>query len=286
MSIKFNNVTYIYNPKTPFSMLANDDISFEIKDHSFTCIVGKTGCGKSTLIQQMNGLLVPLMGEVVVDEFVVSSNRKRRTKKLQDLRKKVGVVFQFSESQLFEDSVLKDVAFGPKNFGIKNDQAIEIAKKCLLEVGLNEDYFEKSPFDLSGGEKRKVAIAGILALSPSILVLDEPTAGLDPHASRDMLRILENMHQNGTTIVIVTHNMDLVLRYASDVVLMHEGKVVKHCPPTELFYQDDLEKYSLEVPQIVRLTKLVLSNGMKIEKNNVKDIASFVDEVKKARLQK
>ena len=286
MSINFKNVTYIYNPKTPFRMVANDNVNLEIRDHSFTCIVGKTGCGKSTLIQQMNGLLMPLLGEVVIDEFVVSSNRKRRTRKLQNLRKKVGVVFQFSENQLFEDSVIKDVAFGPKNFGVKHDEAVEIAKKCLLQVGLTEDYFEKSPFDLSGGEKRKVAIAGILALSPSILVLDEPTAGLDPHASRDMLKTLECMHRNGTTIIVVTHNMDLVLRYATDVVLMHEGKVIKHTDPIDLFYSENLEKYSLEKPQIVELTKLLLNRGMKIDREKVRDINTFVQEVKIARMKK
>ena len=283
MSIRFNDVTFIYNRKTPFEMVANDHINLEIKDGSFTCLVGRTGCGKSTLIQQMNGLLVPTYGEVEVDEFVVSRNRKRRTKKVSNLRKKVGVVFQFSENQLFEENVLKDVMFGPKNFGIKDIEAKEIAISCLKEVGLDESYFEKSPFDLSGGEKRKVAIAGILALKPSILVLDEPTAGLDPHASREMLRILENMNKNGVTIVVVTHDMDLVLRYASDVVVMDEGKVVIHSSPVELFYRDDLDDYSLDVPHIIKLTKLLLAKGMKIEKNNIKDISSFVNEIKKVR---
>ena len=264
-------------------MVANDHINLEIKDGSFTCLVGRTGCGKSTLIQQMNGLLVPTYGEVEVDEFVVSRNRKRRTKKVSNLRKKVGVVFQFSENQLFEENVLKDVMFGPKNFGIKDIEAKEIAISCLKEVGLDESYFEKSPFDLSGGEKRQVAIAGILALKPSILVLDEPTAGLDPHASREMLRILENMNKNGVTIVVVTHDMDLVLRYASDVVVMDEGKVVIHSSPVELFYRDDLDDYSLDVPHIIKLTKLLLAKGMKIEKNNIKDISSFVNEIKKVR---
>lgn len=286
MSIRFSDVTFIYNKKTPFEMVANSHINLGIKEKSFTCIVGKTGCGKSTLIQQMNGLLVPTYGEVIIDEFVVTSNRKRRTKKLQNLRKKVGVVFQFSENQLFEDTVLKDVSFGPRNFGIKNDEAIEIAKECLNKVGLDESYYDKSPFDLSGGEKRKVAIAGILALKPSILVLDEPTAGLDPHASRDMLKILDSMNKDGVTIIIVTHNMDLVLRYADKVVLMQDGEVVKHVSPIELFYEDDLEKYSLDVPEIVKLTKLLNKKGMKLDINKVRDITSFVDEVKKARSSK
>ena len=286
MSIRFSDVTFIYNKKTPFEMVANSHINLEIEEKSFTCIVGKTGCGKSTLIQQMNGLLVPTYGEVVIDEFVVTSNRKRRTKKLQNLRKKVGVVFQFSENQLFEDTVLKDVSFGPRNFGIKNDEAIEIAKECLNKAGLNESYYDKSPFDLSGGEKRKVAIAGILALKPSILVLDEPTAGLDPHASRDMLKILDSMNKDGVTIIIVTHNMDLVLRYADKVVLMQDGEVVKHVSPIELFYEDDLEKYSLDVPEIVKLTKFLRQKGMELNINKVRDITSFVDEVKKARSSK
>ncbi len=286
MSIRFNDVTFIYNRRSPFEKVANDHISSEIEDKSFTCIVGKTGCGKSTLIQQMNALLVPTEGEVVVDEFIVSSNRKRRTKKLQNLRKKVGIVFQFSENQLFEDTVLKDVMFGPKNFGANNEEAKKIAIKCLEQVGLDSSYYEKSPFDLSGGEKRKVAIAGIFALSPDVVVLDEPTAGLDPHASREMLNILEKMNKNGTTIIVVTHNMDLVLRYSDKVVLMHEGKIAKHVSPIELFYSDELDEYSLEVPQIVQLTKLLIDKGMKINKQNVKDIKSFIEEFEKARKHK
>lgn len=286
MSIRFNDVTFIYNRKSPFEMVANDNVNLEIKDGSFTCLVGKTGCGKSTLIQQMNGLLTPTLGEVQVDEYIVTSNNKRRTRKIAGLRKKVGVVFQFSENQLFEESVLKDVMFGPKNFGIKDDEAKEIAKKCLSNVGLDESYYEKSPFDLSGGERRKVAIAGILALSPSILVLDEPTAGLDPNASRQMLKILEKMNKEGITIVVVTHNMDLVLRYASDVVVMDEGKVVIHSSPVELFYRDDLDKYSLDVPLIVELTKLLLNKGVKLNKNNIKDISTFTKEYLKVRSKK
>ena len=286
MSIRFNDVTFIYNPRSPFEVFANKNVNLEIKEKSFTCIVGKTGCGKSTLIQQMNGLLVPSNGEVVIDEYIVTKNRKRRTRKLQDLRKKVGVVFQFSENQLFEDMVLKDVMFGPKNFGIKNDEAMQIAKKCLKQVGLDSSFYDKSPFDLSGGEKRKVAIAGILALSPSILVLDEPTAGLDPHASREMLNILKRMNEEGTTIVVVTHNMDLVLRYASNVVVMHDGEVVKDTIPTDLFYEDDLEQYSIEVPYIVELTKELIKKGLELDKDKIKDVHTFVDELSKARKRK
>ena len=286
MSIKFSDVTYIYNRKSPFEMVANENINLEIKEGSFTFVVGKTGCGKSTLIQQMNGLLVPTTGEVEVDDYVISSNRKRRSRNISDLRKRVGVVFQFSENQLFEETILKDVMFGPKNFGVKDEEAKEIAKRCLSEVGLDESYYDKSPFDLSGGERRKAAIAGILALSPSVLVLDEPTAGLDPHASREMLRIFEKMNKEGITIILVSHHMDIVLRYASDVVVMNEGKVVLHCSPFDLFYRDDLDNYSLDVPLVVELTKLLAKKGMKLDKNNIRDISSFVKEVEKARSQK
>ena len=186
MLIEFDRVFYTYNPNTPFKAEALNDVSLSLKPGSFTCLVGHTGCGKSTLIQQMNGLLIPTSGEVKVGQFVVSNNRHTRTKKLTNLRKQVGIVFQFSENQLFDETVEEDVAFGPMNFGMKKEEAIELGHECLKKVGIDEKYFKKSPFELSGGEKRKVGIAGILALKPDILVLDEPTAGLDPASSKTM----------------------------------------------------------------------------------------------------
>ncbi|MDD3099220.1 MAG: ATP-binding cassette domain-containing protein, partial [Bacilli bacterium] len=178
MPIKYENVSFTYNAKTPFSYEALSDVSLDIIDGSFTAIVGKTGCGKSTLIQQLNGLLVPTSGEVIINDYVVAKSRKRRTKKIKELRKLVGLVFQFPEYQLFEETVEKDVAFGPKNFGASNEGALKSAHEALRLVGLDESFYKRSPFDLSGGERRRVAIAGILALNPNILVLDEPTAGL------------------------------------------------------------------------------------------------------------
>lgn len=285
MPINFKDVSFTYSYKTPFENVALNDINVTILDKSFTCIVGKTGCGKSTLIQQLNGLLLPTKGEVIVDEFVVSSNRKRRTKKLSNLRKKVGIVFQFSENQLFEETVLDDVAFGPTNFKVSKEEARKIAKECLLKVGIKEEYFEKSPFELSGGEKRRVAIAGILALSPSIMVLDEPTAGLDPEGTKEMMELLKKMNESGTTIIVVTHDMNLVLTYATNVIVMSDSRIVKEATPDELFLDND-EKYSLETPYIAKVVQELDKKGIKLDTKVIKDVKSLASEIARKRKTK
>ena len=277
MSIKFNQVYYTYSPKTPFAQEALNDVCLEIKDGSFTALVGHTGCGKSTLIQHLNGLLIPSSGEVVVGDFINSKENRKMRKKIHDLRKKVGLVFQFSENQLFEETVESDVAFGPLNFGYKKDE--------LKLVGLDESFYKKSPFDLSGGEKRRVAIAGVLALKPDILVLDEPTAGLDPRGTKELLHLIKSFNEQGTTIILVTHDINIVYEYASDVIVMNDGKVIKTSTPSELF-SEDVEQYSLETPMIQKVVKMALDLGLKLDIVNIKDINSLVDEIVKARSRK
>lgn len=282
MPISFKNVFYTYSEKTPFRHEALKDVSLDIKDGSFTCIVGHTGCGKSTLIQQLNGLLIPTYGYVDVNSYHIERKNKS-LKKLHDLRKEVGVVFQFSEYQLFEETIEEDVAFGPMNFGVKKEKALEIAHKCLKEVGIPESYFNKSPFEISGGEKRRVAIAGILALEPKILVLDEPTAGLDPHGTKEILNLFSKLNKQGTTIVLVTHDINIVYEYATDVIVMNEGTVVMQTVPEKLF-KEDVEKYSLETPLIQKAVNLCLDKGLKINAKNIHSVEDLAKEI--ARLRK
>lgn len=282
MPIKYSDVSFTYNDKTPFSYEALRGVNLEILDGSFTAIVGKTGCGKSTLVQQLNGLLVPSEGEVVVNQYVVSKNRKRRTKRIKELRKLVGIVFQFPEYQLFEETVEKDVAFGPKNFGLSNEEALKNAHDALRLVGLDDTFFKRSPFDLSGGERRRVAIAGILALKPSILVLDEPTAGLDPRGAREMMKLFKGLHDNGTTVILVTHDMNIVLEYSDTVIVMEDGEVREITTPLQLFNQEN-DLYSLETPLLYKFVKLLSDQGLKLNLNEIKDIESLGAAIAKAR---
>jgi energy-coupling factor transport system ATP-binding protein len=282
MPIKYVDVTYTYSPKTPFLYEALHHINLDIEDHSFTAIVGKTGCGKSTLVQELNALLLPTKGTIIVDEFVISSNKKERVGTNKDLRKKVGLVFQFPEYQLFEETVEKDVAFGPKNFGDKEEDALKKAHDALHLVGLDESFFKRSPFELSGGERRRVAIAGILAVNPSILVLDEPTAGLDPLGASEMMKLFKSINDNGTTIVLVTHDMNLVLEYASDVVVMDNGDIKLVTDPVSLFNKD-YEVYSLETPMLFTLVNKLKAKGLSIDLTRIKDIQTLAKEIAKAR---
>lgn len=277
MSINFNNVFYTYAPKTPFEHLALKDVSLTIKDKSFTCIVGHTGCGKSTLIQNINGLLIPTSGSVMVDNFVIAKKHKN-LRKIHNLRKDVGVVFQFSENQLFDETVESDVAFGPTNFKVKKDKALEIAHKYLKLVGIPESYYKKSPFELSGGEKRRVALAGILALEPKTLILDEPTAGLDPKGTKEFLELFKKLNRKGTTIIFVTHDINLVYEYATDVIVMNEGRVVLQTTPSNLF-KEDVTKYSLEIPMIQKVVNLFSKNGIKLYTSKIKSIDDLVNEI-------
>lgn len=283
MSIKVENLFHIYDYKGQNPYLALKNINLSLDEHFFVAFVGETGSGKSTLIQHFNGLLKPTFGEVQVNDFVLN-NSKKKNKKIKKLRKEVGLVFQFPEYQLFEETVEKDVAVGPKNFNIKNDEALKIAHECLLSVGLGQSYFKRSPFELSGGEKRRVAIAGILALKPSILVLDEPTAGLDPQGEEEIMTLFQKMYQNGISIILVTHDMDLVLEYAQKVYALNKGEIIYEGNPINLFkhLNDDI---ALESPKLFKFINELNESGFNLDYSaiqSVKDLAiQIAKEVKK-----
>ena len=282
MPIIFRDVCYSYTDKNPMDHLALSHLSFTIETGSFTALVGRTGCGKSTLVQQINALFHPLSGEVEVDGYLNSSDKKKRTKKNKELRKKVGLVFQFPEYQLFEESVLKDVVFGPKNFGASKEEALAAAKEALALVGLDESFYDRSPFELSGGEKRRVAIAGILACHPEYLIVDEPTAGLDPKGSQEMMDLFEDIHRKGTTIILVTHDMNLVLRYCDRVLVLEDGKLVADDKPSA-FFQQDMDRYSLETPALYRFLQGLEAKGLKLEQDGITDVDSLAEAIVKAR---
>lgn len=269
MGISLKNVYYTYQEGSPFEGQALSDISLEIKDGSYTAFVGHTGSGKSTLLQLLNGLLCPTQGEIQFDDFVL--DRESDQKKMKHLRKKVGLVFQFPESQLFAETVLADVAFGPQNFGVSRERAEEIAKDKLAVVGLNDAIYNKSPFELSGGQMRRVAIAGILAIEPDVLVLDEPTAGLDPAGRKELMALFETLHKNGMTIVLVTHTMDDVANFADTVYVLKGGNLVLEGSPSSVFQEVEyLQKIQLGVPKITNFALQLQQKGLKFERLPIK----------------
>ena len=260
MGITLENVSYIYQNGTPFASTALSDVSLTIKDGSYTALIGHTGSGKSTILQLLNGLLVPTDGEVRVFDTLITSTSVN--KEIRQIRKQVGLVFQFAENQIFEETVLKDVAFGPQNFGVSREEAETIAHEKLALVGIDESLFERSPFELSGGQMRRVAIAGILAMEPRILVLDEPTAGLDPIGRKELMNLFKKLHQDGITIVLVTHLMDDVAEYADQVYVMEKGRLVKSGEPSFVFQDIDfMEKIQLGVPKITRFAQKLIKRG-------------------------
>ncbi len=283
MSIKVSNLFYTYAKKTPNEHLALNDVSLEIKQGDFVSIVGHTGSGKSTLVQHLNGLLVADSGLIEIDDFTVYPYKQRRkNKKLHSLRKHVGVVFQFPEYQLFEETIVKDVAFGPKNFKIKEKEATEIAKKALLSVGIPETYFERSPFELSGGERRRVAIAGIFALEPDIVILDEPTAGLDPKGQEEIMNLLVKMNQEGKTIILVTHDMDLVLRYTNHVFVLKDKELVFSGTPIELF-SHNREDLSIEIPPLFTFARKLKNRGLDINISDIRNVDDLFEQIQKEK---
>ena len=278
MGIKIENVFYTYGKKASNSTLALKDVSFTIDDNDFVAIVGETGSGKSTLAQCLNALIIPDQGQVVVDDIVVS-HKNRKSKKMRDLRKRVGLVFQFPEYQLFEETVEKDVAFGVKNFGVKAEEALNEAHKALAQVGLDESYYQRPPFELSGGERRKVAIAGILAIKPDILIFDEPTVGFDPASAKELMNLIVEMHKNGKTIIVITHDMDLVNEYAQKVFMMENGQLVFEGTPSELFVH--VQNYDrLDIPKTIKLALALKEKGMDIDINSIHTIDDLVVAIK------
>ena len=261
MGIILDNVSYTYQEGTPFASAALSDVSLTIEDGSYTAIIGHTGSGKSTILQLLNGLLVPTMGSVRVFDTLITSTSIN--KQIRQIRKQVGLVFQFAENQIFEETVLKDVAFGPQNFGVSVEEAEAIAREKLDLVGIDESLFERSPFELSGGQMRRVAIAGILAMEPSILVLDEPTAGLDPIGRKELMTLFEKLHQDGITIVLVTHLMDDVAEFADQVYVMEKGRLVKSGAPSLVFQNlEFMENIQLGVPKITRFAQRLAERGV------------------------
>lgn len=261
MGIILDNVSYTYQEGTPFASAALSDVSLTIEDGSYTAIIGHTGSGKSTILQLLNGLLVPTKGSVRVFDTLITPTSVN--KQIRQIRKQVGLVFQFAENQIFEETVLKDVAFGPQNFGVSIEDAEAIAREKLALVGIDESLFGRSPFELSGGQMRRVAIAGILAMEPKILVLDEPTAGLDPIGRKELMNLFKKLHQDGITIVLVTHLMDDVAEFADQVYVMEKGKLVKGGKPSLVFQQVEfMGKIQLGVPKITRFAQRLANRGV------------------------
>ena len=278
MGIALENVSFTYQEGTPLASTALTDVSLTIEDGSYTALIGHTGSGKSTILQLLNGLLVPSQGSVRVFDTLITSTSKN--KDIRQIRKQVGLVFQFAENQIFEETVLKDVAFGPQNFGVSEEDAVKIAREKLALVGIDESLFNRSPFELSGGQMRRVAIAGILAMEPAILVLDEPTAGLDPLGRKELMNLFKKLHQSGMTIILVTHLMDDVAEYANQVYVMEKGRLVKGGKPSDVF-QDVvfMEEVQLGVPKITAFCKRLSDRGVSFKRLPIK-IEEFKESLK------
>ena len=277
MSITFKEVEHIYSEYTPFAYHALKGVNLKITDQSFTAIIGQTGSGKSTLIQHINALLLPTSGSINIDEYLITATDK--PSKLKPLRKKAGLVFQFPEYQLFEETIEKDIIFGPMNFGVSEEEAKKIAHNVLKTVGLDESYLNKSPFDLSGGQKRRVAIAGILAMNPDILILDEPTAGLDPQGTNEMMSLFKRINESGKTIILVTHDMNHVLQYCDEVVVMNHGKVEKHDTVTNVFKDSEyLNSLGIDLPIITNFIIKLNNQGFNLDSsiNNIEQLIAAI----------
>lgn len=274
MSIKIENLTHVYMKKSPFEKKALDDVSLTIDDGEFVALIGHTGSGKSTLIQHINGLLKPESGTIIVDDVDITA----KNVKLNAIRKKVGLVFQYSEYQLFEETIEKDIAFGPKNLGLSDEEVQERIIKAMNLVGLDyETYKDKSPFDLSGGQKRRVAIAGVVAMEPKVLILDEPTAGLDPKGRDDILKQIKTLHKAyNMTIILVSHSMEDVAKVADRILVMHKGKCILDGKPSKIFKEiDTLESVGLAVPQVTYLMRSLKNKGF-----NISDEAFTIEQAK------
>ena len=301
MSITLKKVSYYYNQKTPSQRQVLKDIDLNIQKGEFIALIGETGSGKSTLVQQLNGLLIPSFGKLTFEDDQTKTviydiqrepsydkklnpvfYKDKKIKNIKELRKRVGMVFQFPEYQLFETNVLTDVSYGPKNFGLKKEEAEEKAKQALELVGLDSSYFKRSPFELSGGEKRKVAIAGIIAMNPDYLVLDEPTAGLDPVGEKNMMELFKKISDTGTTIILVTHNMDIVMEYCNKVCVVEDGRISSISTPLELFQNDSFVKLSsIDAPYFIKVARELINHNLPIYIKKVKSIKTLADEIRR-----
>lgn len=272
MQISLKNVSYTYNYKTPYAREVLKDINLSVEEGSYTVIIGKTGSGKSTLIEHINGLLLPTHGEVLVNNVLITNPKSKKekrelAKKLKVLRQDVAVLFQFSEQQLFETSVLKDIIFAPLNYGISEERAISKAKELIKLVGLDESYLDKSPFELSGGEMRKVALCGVLAIEPKVLILDEPTVALDYKSREEIMTMVKKLKDElNMTIVLISHNMNYVLEYADKVFVLKNGKINFEGKVEELFVDEKLLKEnSLEQPELLKFYNNLQENNIKLD---------------------
>lgn len=266
MSIKIENLNYTYMPKTPFEKKALTNINCEINDGEFIVLIGHTGSGKSTLIQHLNGLLKPTEGKILIDGVNISDKKV----KLTDIRKKIGLVFQYPEYQLFEETIQKDIEFGPKNLGLSQEEITKRVKRAMEIVDLDYDtYKDKSPFDLSGGQKRRVAIAGVVAMEPKVLILDEPIAGLDPKGRDDILNQIRKLHDDyKTTTIMISHSMEDVAKIADRVIVMNKGSIVLDGKVADVFKEvETLEAIGLGVPQVTYLLRELRKKGFSIPDN-------------------
>lgn len=281
MSIVVKNLTYIYDEDMPFANKAIDDISFEIKDRDFVGLIGHTGSGKSTLIQHLNGLIKPTSGEIYINDYNITDNDLNLT----EVRKRVGIVFQYPEYQLFEETVEKDIAFGPSNLNLSDEEIALRVKESMESVGLNyEEYKDKSPFDLSGGQKRRVAIAGVIAMKPELLILDEPTAGLDPGGRDEIFDLIKKLHEESNmTIILSSHSMDDMAKLAKNIIVMNHGKIEFMGSPREVFNSnvDRLKEIGLDVPQVLELAIKLREKGFNI-REDILTIEEAKEEILKA----
>lgn len=275
MKIKLINISHSFDLNINKKIEAVSNVSFQIDQNEFIGIIGPTGSGKTTLIEHLNCLLIPEKGSIEFEYLVQTKNKKtnqieeqlktrvikkswRKIKKINEIRKLVGIVFQFAEYQLFEETIEKDIIFGPINIGISKEEAKKIAKEVIVKVGLDESFLDRNPFELSGGQKRRVAIAGIIAMKPSILVFDEPTAGLDPQGAKEMLDLFETLSKDGTTIIIVSHNLDDILEYTKRTIFIKDGKIIKNDETLKILSDEDfLRENEMSVPKLISLTNKI-----------------------------
>ncbi len=274
MEIKFSNVTHIYNESTPFQHKALDDINLEIENEKITGVIGKTGSGKTTLIETLNALIIPSRGNIKIDNDVIS--KRKKIDNINDLRRKVGLVFQFPEEQFFNPTVREEVSFALKHFRYKNDRIHKQVSMALTMVGLDESYLERNVFMLSGGEKRKVAIASVLVFNPKVVVLDEPTVGLDNKSKKQLISLIKKLKDRyNKTVIIVTHDIDMLNLIVDNLIVMDKGKVIACGTKNEVFKNTSLfEEYDLRLPRIVEFTgKVIAKKGIILGRHtDIKDL--------------